>query len=154
MYIDIDNQSNFVLTKAFLALLDSILQTILQDLNLPSKSCELLLVDDVKIAHLNAKFRGITNPTDVLSFPLESDFSQMLGSIVISVEYAQRESQKLHHNLEDEIALLFIHGILHLIGFDHEIDSGEQRAKEEELVIKFHLPTSLIVRTESHLKGL
>ncbi|MBD5165564.1 rRNA maturation RNase YbeY [Helicobacter sp.] len=150
-HIDIDNQSNFTPTKTLLALLDSILQTLLQDLNLPSKSCELLFVDNAKIASINAEFRGVRFPTDVLSFPLESEFSPILGSIIISVEYAQEVSQKLKHTLEEEIALLFIHGILHLVGFDHETDNGEQRAKEEELVIKFHLPSSLIVRTQSQI---
>ena len=150
-HIDIDNQSNFTPTKTLLALLDSILQTLLQDLNLPSKSCELLFVDNAKIASINAEFRGVQSPTDVLSFPLESEFSPILGSIIISVEYAQEVSQKLKHTLEEEIALLFIHGILHLVGFDHETDNGEQRAKEEELVIKFHLPSSLIVRTQSQI---
>lgn len=150
-HIDIDNQSNFTPTKAFLTLLDSILQTLLQDLNLPSKSCELLFVDNAKIASINAEFRGVQSPTDVLSFPLESEFSPILGSIIISVEYAQEVSQRLKHTLEEEIALLFIHGILHLVGFDHETDNGEQRAKEEELVIKFHLPSSLIVRTQSQI---
>lgn len=125
------------------------MQTLLQDLNLPSKSCELLFVDNAKIASINAEFRGIQSPTDVLSFPLESEFSPILGSIIISVETAQAMSQRLKHTLEEEIALLFIHGILHLVGFDHESDNGEQRAKEEELVIKFHLPSSLIVRTQS-----
>lgn len=134
-----------------MTLLDSILQTLLQDLNLPSKSCELLFVDNAKIASINAEFRGVQSPTDVLSFPLESEFSPILGSIIISVEYAQEVSQRLKHTLEEEIALLFIHGILHLVGFDHETDNGEQRAKEEELVIKFHLPSSLIVRTQSQI---
>lgn len=150
-HIDIDNQSNFTPTKALLALLDSILQTLLQDLNLPSKSCELLFVDNAKIASINAEFRGVQSPTDVLSFPLESEFSPILGSIIISVEYAQKVSQQLKHTIEEEIALLFIHGILHLVGFDHEIDNGEQRAKEEELVVKFHLPSSLIIRTQPQI---
>ncbi|WP_297813407.1 rRNA maturation RNase YbeY [uncultured Helicobacter sp.] len=148
-HIDIDNQSNFTLKEEFLVFLDSILQTTLQDLKLPPKSCELLLVDNAKIAAFNSEFRGINSPTDVLSFPLESEFSLILGSVIISVEYAQKVSQELKHTLEDEIALLFIHGILHLVGFNHEIDNGEQRVKEGELVTKFHLPQSLIVRTQS-----
>ncbi|TLD85722.1 rRNA maturation RNase YbeY [Helicobacter sp. MIT 05-5294] len=151
--MDLDNQSNFVPNADFLALLDSILQKILEDLGIPQKSCELLLVDNAKIAHFNAEFRGIQTPTDVLSFPLETKFSPFLGSVIISVEYAQSVSANLHHSLEDEIALLFIHGILHLVGFDHEIDEGEQRAKEEELVRQFHLPQSLIVRTQTPLEG-
>lgn len=147
-HIDIDNQSNFTLKQEFVALLNSILEAILQDLKLPLKPCELLLVDNTKITQFNAEFRGIATPTDVLSFPLNTEFSPILGSIIISVEYAQEVSQKLKHSTEEEIALLFIHGILHLVGFDHEVDKGEQRIKEEEFVLKFHLPKSLIVRTQ------
>lgn len=146
--IDIENQSNFTLKQEFVAFLNTILEAILQDLKLPLKPCELILVDNTKITQLNAEFRGIATPTDVLSFPLNTKFSPILGSIVISVEYAQEISWRLKHSIEEEIALLFIHGILHLVGFDHEVDKGEQRIKEEEFISKFNLPKSLIVRTQ------
>ncbi|MGB2553760.1 rRNA maturation RNase YbeY, partial [Campylobacter sp. MOP51] len=54
---------------------------------------------------------------------------------------------ELGHERDSEIALLFTHGLLHLLGFDHEIDSGEMRSKECEVIEKFNLPKSLIVRT-------
>lgn len=69
-----------------------------------------------------------------------------LGSIVISVDYAQEKANEFNHTLEEEITLLFIHGLLHLLGFDHEVDKGEHRTKEEELINTFNLPNSLIVR--------
>ena len=84
--------------------------------------------------------------TDVLSFPLKSEFSPLIGSVLISLDYAQSIANALKHSLEEEIALLFIHGILHLIGFDHERDEGEHRAKEEEIIHLFNLPQSLIMR--------
>lgn len=104
--IDIENQSNFTLKQEFVAFLNSILEAILQDLKLPLKPCELILVDNTKITQLNAEFRGIATPTDVLSFPLNTKFSPILGSIVISVEYAQEISWRLKHSIEEEIALL------------------------------------------------
>lgn len=149
MRIDIDNQSGIVLDSTFLEFLESIFFNILEDLGLGEKECELLLVDNAKIQAINLEFRGINQATDVLSFPLESEFSSLLGSVVISTEYAQNVAPKLGHCLKDEIALLFIHGILHLAGFDHETDNGEQRAKEAEIVENFRLPQSLIVRTQS-----
>jgi len=67
---------------------------------------------------------------------------------VISAEYVQKGAQHFGHSCDDELALLFIHGLLHLLGYDHETDQGEMRAKEEALIKNFNLPKSLIVRTE------
>ncbi|MCI5969141.1 rRNA maturation RNase YbeY [Helicobacter sp.] len=145
--IDIDNQTKIKLDSNFLAFLDSIFLEILKDLGLKDKQCELLLVENAKMQALNLEFRGIDKPTDVLSFPLE--FSPLLGSVVISVEFATKIAQELGHSLESEIALLFIHGVLHLLGFDHEVDSGEHREREKEFVEKFCLPKSLIIRAQS-----
>ena len=148
MQIDIDNQSDFLLSTPLLEQLESLFAYVLESLNLEQKQCELLLVDNAKIAELDAEFRAINAPTDVLSFPLESDFSPFLGSVVISIDYAKEVAERLKHSVENEIALLFIHGILHLVGFDHEIDKGEQRAMEAQIVEHFKLPKSLIIRQE------
>ncbi len=59
-------------------------------------------------------------------------------------------AKRFKHSTDDEVALLFIHGILHLLGYDHEADSGEMRDMERELIEKFNLPDSLIVRVESN----
>ena len=56
------------------------------------------------------------------------------------------KAKEYNHGSDNELKLLFIHGLLHLLGFDHEIDNGEHRHKEEELIKKFNLPSSLIVR--------
>ena len=148
MRIDVDNQSTIQLNAVFLEKLESIFLDILEDLELKDKECELLLVDNEKIQAINLEFREINQPTDVLSFPLDSKFSSLLGSVVISVEYAKNVAENLGHSLNEEIALLFIHGVLHLLGFDHENDEGEHRQKEVEFVEKFCLPKSLIVRNQ------
>ncbi|KIM08101.1 MAG: heat-shock protein [Sulfurovum sp. PC08-66] len=124
-----------------------VLEELLESLS--AAEVELVLCDNPTITLLNLEHRGIDKPTDVLSFPLVRDFDFMpLGSVVISIETAQEVAQTLGHSLQDEIALLFIHGVLHLLGYDHEIDNGEMRAKEEALIEQFGLPNSLIVRTE------
>ncbi len=110
------------------------------------KDIELLIVSDKTIQNINKEHRGIDKATDVLSFPLEDIEHLPLGSIVISADKAKEISQKLSHSLEDEIILLFIHGLLHLLGYDHEIDNGEMRSKEQEIIKKFNLPSSLIIR--------
>lgn len=121
---------------------------ILQDIadTLTKKDIELLFVDNKTIQELNKTYRHKNTPTDVLSFPLSSMPHAPLGTIVISVDMVKKVSCELGHSKEDEVSLLFIHGLLHLLGFDHEVDSGEMRAKEEELIKIFSLPPSLIVR--------
>ncbi len=111
---------------------------------------ELTFTDDETIRRMNKEHRGIDRPTDVLSFPLQKVPFAPLGEIVISVEYAADKASQYGHSLDDEIALLFIHGLLHLLGFDHETDEGRMRRKEEEVIRRFGLPESLIVRTEGN----
>ncbi len=114
-----------------------------------TQDIELLIVDNETIAKLNKQFRNKEEATDVLSFPLQSSTPYIpLGSIVISIDKAKEGAKKYHHLVSDELTLLFIHGLLHLIGYDHETDNGQMRKKEEELIEKFHLPSSLIVRSE------
>lgn len=114
---------------------------------LTSQEIELILTDNDEIAEINREFRGIDKATDVLSFPSDPFPGAPLGSIVISVDKVESVAAELGHSEDDELALLFIHGLLHLKGFDHEVDNGEMRAKEVELIEIFSLPKSLIVRT-------
>jgi probable rRNA maturation factor len=116
---------------------------------LSKKDIECIFVDSESMRQLNLKERGKDETTDVLSFPLEDLPYTPLGSIVINLELANSMARELHHTLNDECSLLFIHGMLHLLGYDHECDSGQMRAKEEELIKCFCLPKSLICRTEN-----
>ena len=72
----------------------------------------------------------------------------LLGSVVINLDLVELKAAQLGHGRDDETALLFTHGMLHVLGFDHESDDGQMRAKECEIIEKFRLPKSLIVRTE------
>ena len=112
------------------------------------KDIELLIVDNNIIKKLNKEYRNIDKATDVLSFPLEDIEFMPLGSIVISIDKAKEYSYNLGHSLSDEITLLYIHGLLHLLGYDHEIDKGEMRELEAMIIKEFNLPKSLIIRTE------
>ncbi len=136
--IDLDNRTNRDLDI-------SLLETIANDLT--KKDLELILVKNDEIQKLNKEHRKIDKATDVLSFPLEFDIPNMpLGSIIISIDFIEKKAKEYNHSFEDELKLLFIHGLLHLLGFDHEIDMGEHRQKEEELIKKYSLPNSLIIR--------
>ena len=115
---------------------------------LTDRDVELILTDDKEIQELNRLHRQKDKPTDVLSFPLENIPGMPLGSIVISIDTAKKGAEEFGHSIEDEIKLLFIHGLLHLLGYDHEIDNGEMREKEKEVIEKFNLPKSLIIRND------
>jgi len=111
------------------------------------KEIELIFTSNDEIQEINLNTRGFDKPTDVLSFPYEDMPNVPLGSIVISSSFVEEKSKLYGHSFQDEFILLFIHGILHLVGYDHEIDNGEQRDKEEELINQYNLPKSLIIRT-------
>lgn len=115
---------------------------------LSPKDVELVFVDNKQMQELNLAQRKQNKTTDVLSFPLKNvDENLPLGCIAINVDLAVQKAKELGHSYEDEISLLFIHAMLHLLGFDHEVDEGQMREKEKELIKHFKLPKSLIIRT-------
>ena len=122
--------------------------------SLTSREIDLTLCYNDTIQAYNREYRQKNQATDVLSFPIHNDiinsndFALPLGSIVISVDYIVQKAKKFKHDNDDELALLFIHGLLHILGYDHETDHGEMREKEAQIIKKFELPQSLIVRTE------
>jgi len=118
-----------------------------------SREIDLTICTNQTIKEYNQTYRGKNKATDVLSFPIENEiihhnFQMPLGSIAISSDFIEEKAKLLGHTNNDELSLLYIHGLLHLLGFDHEIDNGEMRKKEEETINHFHLPKSLIIRTE------
>ena len=137
--IDFDNQTDF---KVDIKELEKIANYI------TNKDFELILVDNLTIKEINKEYRNIDKPTDVLSFPLDVVCEGMpIGSIIISIDFLDK-ALEYGHSKEDELKLLLIHGLLHLIGYDHEVDNGEMREKEKEIIEYFNLPNSLIIRNE------
>ena len=123
----------------------------------------VLLTTDRTLRRLNREFRGKDKPTDVLSFPA-ADFSEInsraakkadahVGDLAISLDTAARQARSFGHALEVELRILLLHGLLHLAGFDHEVDNGEMAAREEILRRRFRLPVSLIARVSSPAAG-
>ena len=145
--IDLDNQTTLAVD---LEALEKIAQA------LSTKEVELIITDDATMQELNAEYRGKDSTTDVLSFPMEAPFTEQsifgipLGSIIIAESFVKEKAAEFGHSIQDELSLLFIHGMLHLLGFDHECDDGEMRMREKELIEQFDLPKSLIVRTEEY----
>ncbi len=102
----------------------------------------IAVVDAAEIAHLNLRYRGVDGPTDVLSFGCDDVCSAgdgepiTLGDVVIAPEIAQMQAAGLGVRIEDELNLLLAHGILHLLGYDHEAedDAGAMAAREAALL--------------------
>ena len=108
----------------------------------------IALVSDPAMRRLNATFRGADYSTDVLSFP--SDMPGVLGDIAIARGVAARQARTLGHAEMTELRVLALHGLLHLLGYDHEHDRGEMRRAEDRLRRRAGLPDGLIAR-ESRL---
>jgi probable rRNA maturation factor len=122
-------------------------------------SVAIALVGDARMRDLNRRFRGVDKATDVLSFPadevpsprarsgarkLKSD--RHLGDIAIAMGVARRQAAERRHGLGTELRILALHGLLHLLGYDHERDSGEMRRLEERLRRRAGLTEGLIAR--------
>jgi probable rRNA maturation factor len=106
-------------------------------LDCPDAELSILIVNDRQIAKLNRQHLNRKGPTNVIAFPMrEGHFSEitpnLLGDVVISVETAERERQEAGIGLQERFNQLLIHGILHLLGYDHESEESEALAMEEK----------------------
>ncbi len=105
----------------------------------------LILVDDGQIRELNRTYRKLDRVTDVLAFDLQDEMTgkeedHILGDVVISVESAAAQAKEYGHSLEREIAFLAVHGILHLLGYDHSSAAEEKEmfSRQHFILEKFH----------------
>jgi probable rRNA maturation factor len=102
----------------------------------PHGEVSVILTRDAEVRSLNRRYRGEDRATDVLSFPdgfVNPEAPPRIGDIVISVPAARRNAKRAGHSLRREIRELLIHGFLHLMGYDHEVDGGEMEELEREL---------------------
>jgi probable rRNA maturation factor len=120
--------------KQWLAFTDRALRAIATD----NREATVVLVSDDAIRKLNRQFRGKDYPTDVLSFPsqtepFENEIRNHLGEVVISVERAAAQAKENGLSFENEMQQLILHGLLHLCGYDHETDKGQMNRLELKL---------------------
>jgi probable rRNA maturation factor len=110
---------------------------------------ELVVVDEAEMSDLNRRFRDVDGPTDVLSFPLVTDFFTLppgaplhLGDIALCANMAITQAETFGHSLEREVAYLFVHGLYHILGYDHESEPEQavMREKEEAALAEVGLP--------------
>src|SRR5689334_14687049 len=135
--------------------LESFLRRVERELGLQKSDMTVCLVSDKTMARLNVNFRKKKGPTDVLSFPAaerrrpvrlrrksnaaRSANREYLGDIAISPATARRYAKKNGLHLASELRVLTLHGVLHLLGYDHETDRGEMDRIEERLRKRFRL---------------
>jgi probable rRNA maturation factor len=112
------------------------------------------LVSDARMRALNRMYRGKDYATDVLSFPAEEGqpfppLLPALGDIVIATGVARRQARDLGHSLAVELRILSLHGLLHLLGYDHERDRGRMRTLEQRLLRQSGVRNGLIERAHA-----
>lgn len=150
-----NNQDDVEITDELIGILESLLEKAAEMEQITDGEVALTFVNDEEIHELNKEYRGIDRPTDVLSFAMNEsldeeldiiydlgenetvDIPEMLGDIIISVPTAIAQSEEYGHSLHREIGFLFVHGFLHLLGYDHQDDASEaEMMGKQEAVLK------------------
>jgi probable rRNA maturation factor len=104
-----------------------------------------LIAGEAELRRLNREFRGFDYPTDVLSFPAAAP-SDHLGDLAISLGRARAQAREFGHDIEQEVEILMLHGVLHLLGHDHETDKGQMARAEKRWRTRLGLANGLIER--------
>src|ERR1700720_1999539 len=124
--------------------LDEFVVQVCKALRVSSGAVTVSLVANTQMARWNRIYRGKNRPTDVLSFPVDSkprraNRQDYLGDIAIAPEVARRNAKQFGRTFDDEMRILILHGILHLMGYDHETDTGQMERREQRLRRTFGL---------------
>lgn len=144
MNIEVFNETGSNLDKE-LNELKALLQNVCQDEKLDSGEFNVIIVDSNKIRELNKEYRNIDRITDVISFALEDDDTfnledyRVLGDIYICLEQALKQAEDYGHSFKRELSFLAIHGLLHLLGYDHMSEEEEKIMfkKQEEVLSRY-----------------
>jgi probable rRNA maturation factor len=140
----LNQQSKVEWTPALEAILRRVADAVAAEFGLgPQVEVSIVVVDDQGIRELNARYRGIDAPTDVLSFSMREEGEaepafeepadeQLLGDVIISLETAERQAREFGHGLEREVGFLAAHGLLHLLGCQHDDEAERSRMRDLE----------------------
>jgi probable rRNA maturation factor len=112
------------------------------------KPFDCLITGDAELRRLNRDFRGMDYATDVLSFPSATP-ARHLGDLAISLGRARVQAREFGHDIEHEVEILMLHGLLHLLGLDHETDRGQMARAEKRWRTRLGLSTGLIERVQA-----
>jgi len=132
-------------------------QTALEARAVGDMELSIVLTDDAMIQQLNQEYRGIDSPTDVLSFgqqEMPGPGPRVLGDLIISLQTAQRQADERGHALATEVRILLVHGLLHLLGYDHETPQERAEMAAAETTLLAALPPGLEGSTTTGLVSL
>ncbi len=129
--IRISTSETTVITDSLITRCMTIGEKILIDFDRIDREIDVYFTDDIEIHRLNKEYRGKDMPTDVLSFRLNDPYDSLEGEIIISRDSAER--QRGERSCDDECMVLFIHGMLHILGYDHETDDEYEEMHHEEM---------------------
>lgn len=157
--IDIQNEQSYLLN---VSRLQSAAEVVLNEHQVDAEtSLSVVFVDDAYIQSLNRQFREIDAPTDVLSFPSDEPPVEIegeptyLGDLVIAYPYASAQAAREGHKLDDSLALLVVHGTLHLLGYDHDTQMRkvEMWEKQEAALIALGISPEIVPALEGDTHG-
>ena len=140
MDYEITNLTNDVVDEK---LIEDIISLTSKKLNVSDSLVEIILTDDVSIHEINKLYRGVDRPTDVISFAFQDTFDvgidglTNLGEIYISLDKVKSQAKDYGHSIERELGFLTVHGLLHLLGYDHvEADDEKRMFKLQEEILE------------------
>jgi probable rRNA maturation factor len=154
--VEIHNDAGYVVDEPRL---QAAAVTVLTQQDAPWNSAlTIVIADDESVAALNRQYRGLDSRTDVLSFPADAppipliDEPPYLGDVIIAYPYATAQAKRLGHDVGDSLALLVVHGALHLLGYNH--DTLENRiamwAAQETAIRALHISPQIVPALESY----
>ncbi len=122
--------------------LDDLVEFLIEEFKLEEAIFSIIIVDEKTIQEINKKYRGIDKVTDVISFALEDEKKfiaelRVLGDVYICLEKAKNQALEYGHSLKRELSFLTVHGLLHLLGYEHEEDETEMFKVQKEVLEKY-----------------
>jgi probable rRNA maturation factor len=131
MTIQIFNQTNNIITD-YENVLNHVFSKITEE-----KALNIIMINNEHMHQMNLQYRGLDKPTDVLSFPYEESFIDVLGDIFINLDYMKQQALEYGHSEAREIAFLAVHGYLHVKGYDHHtIEEEKEMFEKQEAILK------------------
>ena len=154
-HVDIQNDNEYEIDAE--KLISAVEMTLAQQQAGQETTLTIVITDKEAVAELNFQYRGIDSPTDVLSFPADElpieipDEPPYLGDLLIAYPYASAQAERENHPLHDSLALLVVHGTLHLLGYDHDTpeNRAEMWAAQETALVGLGISLDIVPALES-----
>jgi probable rRNA maturation factor len=154
-HVEIQNDNEYEINAE--KLISAVEMTLTQQQAESETTLTVVITDNEEVADLNHQYRGIDSPTDVLSFPADDppieipDEPPYLGDMIIAYPYTSAQAERENHPLQDSLALLVVHGTLHLLGYDHDTpeNRAEMWAAQESALVALGISLEIVPALES-----